>query len=81
MHQTQVLPRPYQVTNGSADDLDDDVHHSAAGRTEVHDPLAAVRGRAQEEATFPEVSYSIRKPLIAQEMTSCWICSVPSKMS
>ena len=28
-----------------------------------------------------QVSYSIRRPLIAREMTSCWICSVPSKMS
>ena len=26
-------------------------------------------------------SYSMRRPLIALEMTSCWICSVPSKMS
>jgi hypothetical protein len=28
-----------------------------------------------------QVSYSIRKPEIALEITSCWICSVPSKMS
>jgi len=27
------------------------------------------------------VSYSIRIPEIARAMTSCWICSVPSKMS
>jgi len=26
-------------------------------------------------------SYSIRSPLMAREITSCWICSVPSKMS
>jgi conjugative relaxase-like TrwC/TraI family protein len=26
-------------------------------------------------------SYSMRRPLIARAMTSCWICSVPSKMS
>jgi hypothetical protein len=25
--------------------------------------------------------YSIRNPLIARAITSCWICSVPSKMS
>ena len=25
--------------------------------------------------------YSMRKPEIAREITSCWICSVPSKMS
>ena len=30
---------------------------------------------------FPQVSYSIRIPEIARAMTSCWICSVPSKMS
>ena len=27
------------------------------------------------------VDYSIRKPLMVRAMTSCWICSVPSKMS
>ena len=27
------------------------------------------------------LDYSIRRPLIARPMTSCWICSVPSKMS
>jgi hypothetical protein len=27
------------------------------------------------------LTYSIRSPLIARAMTSCWICSVPSKMS
>ncbi len=32
-------------------------------------------------SAFAQVSYSIRRPLIALEMTSCWICSVPSKMS
>jgi hypothetical protein len=26
-------------------------------------------------------NHSIRRPEIAREMTSCWICSVPSKMS
>ncbi len=25
--------------------------------------------------------YSMRMPLMARETTSCWICSVPSKMS
>lgn len=25
--------------------------------------------------------YSIRRPEMAREITSCWICSVPSKMS
>ena len=25
--------------------------------------------------------YSMRRPLMAREITSCWICSVPSKMS
>jgi hypothetical protein len=26
-------------------------------------------------------AYSMRRPLIARAITSCWICSVPSKMS
>ena len=30
---------------------------------------------------IPNVLYSIRKPEIARLITSCWICSVPSKMS
>ena len=25
--------------------------------------------------------YSTRRPVMAREITSCWICSVPSKMS
>ncbi len=33
------------------------------------------------QIALAQVSYSIRRPLIALEMTSCWICSVPSKMS
>jgi len=42
----------------------------------------AVRGgRASAHGAFDQVSYSIRRPLIALEITSCWICSVPSKMS
>ena len=28
-----------------------------------------------------QLSYSMRRPLMAREITSCWICSVPSKMS
>ena len=36
------------------------------------------RIRAHANATL---SYSMRRPLIALEITSCWICSVPSKMS
>jgi hypothetical protein len=34
-------------------------------------------GRRQKR----QVSYSMQRPLIARAMTSCWICSVPSKMS
>ncbi len=32
-------------------------------------------------ATKPCYCYSIRKPEMARAITSCWICSVPSKMS
>jgi hypothetical protein len=44
---------------------------------------ALVRGGRQghRQPTEPQVSSSVRRPLIAREMTSCWICSVPSKMS
>jgi hypothetical protein len=27
------------------------------------------------------LDYSMRRPEMAREITSCWICSVPSKMS
>ena len=50
----------------------------------VHRRSAATHSqRAQHppQVAFAQVSYSIRSPLIALEMTSCWICSVPSKMS
>jgi hypothetical protein len=45
--------------------------------------ISLVRGRPQGhwQRTNPQVSYSIRNPLIARAITSCWICSVPSKMS
>ena len=29
----------------------------------------------------PWFAYSMRRPLMARLITSCWICSVPSKMS
>ncbi len=41
-------------------------------------PLSHNHKRAGQR---PEVSYSIRRPEMAREITSCWICSVPSKMS
>jgi hypothetical protein len=37
-------------------------------------------GAAQDSGTAAS-DYSIRSPLIARAITSCWICSVPSKMS
>jgi hypothetical protein len=41
----------------------------------------AVAGWAQPQQLYVVVSYSIRMPEIARAITSCWICSVPSKMS
>jgi hypothetical protein len=37
--------------------------------------------RSGHQIALAQVSYSIRSPEIAREITSCWICSVPSKMS
>jgi hypothetical protein len=37
-------------------------------------------GASQDSETAGS-AYSIRKPEIARAITSCWICSVPSKMS
>jgi hypothetical protein len=48
------------------------------------DPRESSRARRPQghrQRTKPQVSYSMRRPLIARAMTSCWICSVPSKMS
>jgi hypothetical protein len=40
--------------------------------------LPAAAGR---ELLLLGVDYSMRRPEMAREITSCWICSVPSKMS
>jgi hypothetical protein len=48
-------------------------------------PLAtaarAIRAEAAWKHESPGQGYSMRRPEIARAMTSCWICSVPSKMS
>ena len=49
---------------------------SAAGNGEGPPSPAGPRN-----AAIPCVDYSIRRPEIAREITSSWICSVPSKMS
>ncbi len=41
-------------------------------------PSAATHKPAGQQR---ETRYSMRRPLMARAMTSCWICSVPSKMS
>jgi hypothetical protein len=64
-------------------------HHLARSETKtgtglVHRRSAATQSERdlhQPQVAFAQVSYSIRRPLIALEMTSCWSCSVPSKMS
>jgi hypothetical protein len=43
----------------------------------IASPLRERVVQARDETS----SYSIRKPEMARPMTSCWICSVPSKMS
>ena len=43
-----------------------------------------IYARVRLEATAGaagKASYSTRRPVMAREITSCWICSVPSKMS
>ena len=42
---------------------------------------ASLRTVVVEIRVSPGQGYSTRRPLIAREITSCWICSVPSKMS
>ena len=46
-------------------------------------PAATQSGRVEHppQVASAQVSYSIHSPLIARLITSCWICSVPSKMS
>jgi hypothetical protein len=46
--------------------------------------IDGIPGRCAAQArgsTTPGELYSIRIPEMAREITSCWICSVPSKMS
>jgi len=38
-------------------------------------------GGIGETDDLDQLGYSMRRPLMAREITSCWICSVPSKMS
>ncbi len=46
------------------------------------DRIFCGHGRSRErENRQPTQRYSIRRPEIARLITSCWICSVPSKMS
>jgi hypothetical protein len=48
---------------------------------DLRESSRARRPQGHRQRTKPQVSYSMRRPLIARAMTSCWICSVPSKMS
>jgi hypothetical protein len=45
------------------------------------DPPILSPGRHLAVVKLAASGYSIRIPEIARAMTSCWICSVPSKMS
>ena len=43
------------------------------------DPVLGVDFLAPRERGCPCGAYSMRRPEMAREITSCWICSVPSK--
>lgn len=53
----------------------------AGNPVEVPAPCTPFTPCAIRSLCRPGQRYSIRKPEMALEMTSCWICSVPSKMS
>jgi len=44
-------------------------------------PIRAGTRRSTFGSAATPTTYSMRRPEIARLMTSCWICSVPSKMS
>ena len=54
----------------------------AIGRSQAFDAMATRRRfESGDEVVRPLQGYSMRIPEMARLMTSCWICSVPSKMS
>jgi hypothetical protein len=55
--------------------------HSSSEESHAFEPTPTRRARVRTWRRSGRRSYSMRRPLIAREMTSCWICSVPSKMS
>ena len=54
---------------------------SEPARTYRTEPDRADATGQEPPGQRPEPSYSMRRPEVARAMTSCWICSVPSKMS
>jgi hypothetical protein len=53
-------------------------HCPTSGGTRTSRDRVGIAAKDARERDFP---YSMRKPLMARLITSCWICSVPSKMS
>src|SRR5690606_5770631 len=61
-----------------------DTSHPANPTGARHPKLQSDRARSGHDLTAASrrsLSYSIRRPEMARPITSCWICSVPSKMS
>jgi hypothetical protein len=56
------------------------VEESAGGASPPADSKY-VDSRGDTPAIARDLCYSMRRPEMAREITSCWICSVPSKMS
>ena len=66
-----VLARP--ASSRPADGLTVLIYHRVGGGTPFRAPPPTPTDRK-----FPVWDYSIRRPEMAREITSCWICSVPS---
>jgi hypothetical protein len=86
LRSTVLEDRPFVRTAGSPPDQRvpaapaGQFEQKTRGRLEMAFLFGAIR-QSQTIWPFPQVSYSIRIPLIARAITNCWICSVPSKMS
>ena len=93
IHEPGVPPTPHARRPGGGGEVIEAHADDPGGRARPVVPLTPPDGRLRDGrggyrrterhkmASEQPRCYSSRRPLMARAMTSCWICSVPSKMS
>jgi len=79
VHDAGAPPGPSALTTTAAGTVNVGAVESTT--VTVNPALLPHRSRRQDDPSEGVRGYSIRRPEIARAITSCWICSVPSKMS